>query len=118
MASFNNVQVMGNLTRDPELKYTESGSAVCDLGMAVNEKYKDKETTTFVDVTVWGTTAENCAKYLQVGSPVFIQGKLKFEQWEKDGQKRNKLSVTGLNVQFLNGNGTGKPAKEDDDIPF
>ena len=117
MASFNNVQVMGNLTRDPELKYTESGSAVCDLGMAVNEKYKDKETTTFVDVTVWGTTAENCAKYLQVGSPVFIQGKLKFEQWEKDGQKRNKLSVTGLNVQFLGGNGKRKPAEEED-IPF
>ena len=107
MASYNKVILMGNLTRDPELKHLASGSPVCDLGLAVNEKYKSKdgeakESVTFVDITVWGRQAESCAEYLSKGSPVLVEGSLKLDQWEtEDGDKRSKLKVNGQNVQFL-----------------
>lgn len=108
MASFNKVIIMGNLTRDPEVRYIPSGTAVTDLGIAVNERYKDrdanewKEKSVFVDVTVWGRSAENCAEYLSKGSPVLIEGRLQLDQWENtEGQKRSKLKVVADRVQFL-----------------
>ena len=131
MASFNKVLLMGNLTRDPELRFTSSGSALTKFGLAVNRKYKAgeewKEDVCFVDITVWGKQAENCAEYLSKGRPVFIDGRLQFSTWETDdGQKRNKLEVVANSVQFLGQGGGGKQAMgadtEDvpvkDDIPF
>ncbi len=106
MADFNKVMLMGNLTRDPEVRYTPSGMAVSDLGLAVNRMFKGsdgqpREETCFVRVTVWARQAENCAQYLKKGSPVFIEGRLKYDEWEKDGQKQSRLSVVGERVQFL-----------------
>ena len=113
MASFNKVLLMGNLTRDPDLKALPSGSTVCDLGLAVNEKTKKDgewvEEVSFFDITVWGKQGENCAEYLSKGRPVFIEGRLKLDTWEQEGQKRSKLKVVANNVQFLGGK---------DDIPF
>jgi single-strand DNA-binding protein len=111
-ASLNKVLLMGNLTRDPEVKYTPKGTAVCDLGLAINDSYKAqdgtiKETTTFVDVEVWGRTAENCKQYLTKGRPVFIEGQLRLDTWEQDGQKRSKMKVRALSVQFLGSPGGG-----------
>ena len=107
-ASLNKVLLMGNLTRDPEVKYTPKGTAVCDLGLAINDTYKAqdgtiKETVTYVDVEVWGRTAENCKQYLSKGRPVFIEGQLRLDQWEQEGQKRSKMKVRADRVQFLGG---------------
>ncbi len=112
MASFNKVMLMGNLTRDPELRYTSNGSAVTSFGLAVNRKFKQgdewKDDVCFVDITVWGKQGENCAEYLSKGRPAFIEGFLKFSTWESDGQKRNKLEVVASTVQFLGSpGGTG-----------
>lgn len=109
MPSHNRVHLLGNLTRDPELKYTQSGAAVCSFGLAVNESYKTKEgnkvdETMFIDVTAWSRLAEVCNEYLRKGSLVFIEGKLKLETWEKDGQKRSKHGVTLLSMQMLSKN--------------
>ena len=105
MASFNKVFLIGNLTRDPELRYTQGGTAVCDVGLAVNNRYKKgdgwQETTTFVDITMWKRTAEVAAEYLKKGSPVHIEGRLHLEQWEQDGQKRQKLKVVCESMQML-----------------
>ena len=107
MPSLNEVRLIGNLTRDPELRTTPTGQTVCNFGVAVNEVYSQngerKETTVFVDCTCWNKTAENVAKYLHKGSLAYIGGKLRFESWEdkNSGQKRSKLSVTALQVQFL-----------------
>jgi len=107
MASYNRVLLMGHLTRNPELRYTPSGTAVSDLGLAVNESFKNKageivEQTCFVDVVVWGRQAETTSEYLHKGSPVFIEGRLQLDQWEnKDGEKRSKLRVRADRVQFL-----------------
>ncbi len=106
MASFNKVILAGNLTRDPEVKYIASGSAVCNVDMAVNRKYKTgdgelKKEVCYVKVTVWGKRAENCGEYLHKGSSVFVEGRLHLDQWEKDGQKFNRLTVVAENVQFL-----------------
>jgi single-strand DNA-binding protein len=107
-ANLNEVFLMGNLTRDPELKTTPRGTAVCDLSMAINDSYKAqdgtvKEVVTYVDVEVWGRTAENCKQYLSKGRGVFVKGQLKLDQWEQDGQKRSKLKVRAVSVQFLGG---------------
>lgn len=132
MASFNKVLLMGNLTRDPELRFTANGSALTKFGLAVNRKYKAgeewKEEVCFVDITVWGKQGENCAEYLSKGSPAFIEGRLQFSSWESDdGQKRNKLEVVANMVQFLGrpaaGGQPGMEAERDDmpvkdDIPF
>jgi single-strand DNA-binding protein len=130
MASFNKVMLMGNLTRDPELRYTSNGSAVTSFGLAVNRKFKQgdewKDDVCFVDITVWGKQGENCAEYLSKGRPAFIEGFLKFSTWESDGQKRNKLEVVANTVQFLGSRGdssgetSGKkaPASGEDDVPF
>jgi single-strand DNA-binding protein len=112
MASFNRVILMGNLTRDIEIKYLQSGMAVADVGLAVNDRRKNQagewiEETTFVDVTMWGRTAEVAAEYLGKGSPILIEGRLKLEQWEKDGQKRSKLSVVCERMQMVGGKGGG-----------
>src|ERR1700722_4721287 len=106
MANLNKVLLMGNLTRDPEVKYTPKGTAVGDLAIAINDSYKAqdgtiKETVTYIDIEVWGRSAENCKQYLTKGRPVFVEGQLKLDQWEQDGQKRSKLKIRALSVQFL-----------------
>ena len=133
MSSYNRVMLMGNLTRDVELKYLPSGAACADLGIAVNEKRKQGEQwidgVNFFDVTLFGKTAEVASQYLSKGSPIFIEGRLKFEQWEKDGQKRSKVKVIGERMQMIGGKGDGggssgsaKPSastqSDDDDAPF
>ena len=132
MASVNKVFLMGNLTRDPELRFTSNGSAVAGFGLAINRRYKQgdewKEEVCFVDITVWGKQAENCSEYLSKGRPVFVEGYLKLNSWETDsGEKRNKLEVVGLSVQFLGraggrddtqGSDVGSSMGTKDDIPF
>lgn len=112
MASFNRVILVGNLTRDPELRYIPSGMAVTDVGLAVNDRRKNAqgewvEDTTFVDVTLWGRTAEVASEYLGKGSPILIEGRLKLDTWEKDGKKNSKLRVVGERMQMLGAKGQG-----------
>ena len=112
MASFNRVILLGNVTRDIEVKYLQSGMAVTEIGLAVNDRRKNQagewvEETTFVDVTLWGRTAEVAGEYLSKGSPVLIEGRLKLDQWEKDGQKHSKLRVTGERMQMVGSRGGG-----------
>jgi len=140
MASLNKVFLIGNLTRDPEVRYTPSGAAVGDLGIAVSRKFKSqdggqKEEVCFVNVTVWGRQAETCAEYLKKGRPVMVEGRLKYDDWEKDGKKFSKLTVTAERVQFLGGREGGgggggsyaademedvggAPAGDDENLPF
>src|SRR6185369_8758652 len=106
MASFNRVILVGNLTRDPELRYIPSGMAVTDVGLAVNHRRKNAqgdwiEETTFVDVTLWGRTAEVASEYLGKGSSILVEGRLKLDTWEKDGKKNSKLRVVGERMQML-----------------
>ena len=106
MATLNKVFLIGNLTKDPEVRYTPSGSAVSDVRMAVSRKFKlangqEKEETCFVTVTVWGRQAETAGEYLRKGSPVFVEVRLKLDEWEKDGQKQSRLGVVAERVQFL-----------------
>lgn len=119
MASFNKVMLIGNLTRDPEVRWTPKGSAVTDLGIAVNRAYtldsgEKREETTFVDVTMWGRLAEIAGQYLSKGRPVFIEGRLQLDTWDDKttGQKRSKLKVIGENMQLLGSprDGGGAPA--------
>ena len=112
MASFNRVILLGNLTRDVEVRYLQSGTAVADVGLAVNDRRKGQngewiEETTFVDVTLWGRTAEVAGEYLGKGSPILIEGRLKYDTWEKDGQKRSKLSVVCERMQMVGSKGGG-----------
>jgi single-strand DNA-binding protein len=110
MASFNKVFLLGNLTRDPQLTYTPSQTAVVDFGLATNRKWKaqdgsDREEVCFVDCRAFGKTAENINKFLAKGSPVFVEGRLTFDQWTaQDGSKKSKHRVTVDTVQFLGGN--------------
>lgn len=109
MASFNKVILVGNLTRDPELRHIPSGTAVCEIGLAINSFWFDKQTntrkeeTTFVDVTMWGRNAEVAAEYLTKGRSVLIEGRLQLDQWDDKatGQKRSKLKVVGETMQML-----------------
>jgi single-strand DNA-binding protein len=110
MASYNKVLLLGNLTRDPEVRYTPKGSAVADLGIAVNRQYtldtgEKREEVTFVDVTFWGRTAEVAGEYLKKGRSVFIEGRLQLDTWDdkQSGQKRSKLKVIGEMMQMLGG---------------
>lgn len=112
MASYNRVILVGNLTRDVEVRYTGSQLAVTDIGLAVNDRRKSQsgewvDETTFVDITLWGRTAEVAGEYLSKGSPVLIEGRLKLDTWETDGQKRSKLKVVGEKMQMLSGRGGG-----------
>ena len=115
MADLNRVYLMGNLTKDPEIRYTSSGKPVGDLRMAITTKFKESEDTCFVSVTVWDRQAETCGEYLHKGSPVFVEGRLKLDEWEKDGQKRSRLTVVASRVQFLGsarGGEGGGPERE------
>ena len=112
MASYNRVILMGNLTKDVQLRYTPAGTPVTDIGLAVNDRRKGQngewvDETTFVDVTFWGRTAEVAAEYLSKGSPVFVEGRLKLDSWEKDGQKNYKLRVVCDRMQLLGGRDGG-----------
>jgi len=130
MASLNKVFLIGNLTRDPELRYTPSGTAVNKFGLAINRIYtqdgEKKEDTCFVEIVTWGKTAENCQNYLSKGRPILVEGRLQFSSWETpEGQKRSKLEVVAERVQFLGGPrsegvGTEVPdeGEADNDIPF
>jgi single-strand DNA-binding protein len=120
MANFNKVILAGNLTRDPELRYTPKGTAVARLGIAINRRWKSetgemKDDTTFVDVDAFGKTAETIAQYLKKGRPILIEGRLRYDTWEdkQTNQKRSKLGVVLENFQFLDsgrGEGGGAPA--------
>ncbi len=144
MANLNKVLLLGNVTRDPEVRYTPKGSAVCDLGVAVNRAYttdsgEKREEVTFVDVTLWGRTAEVASEYLKKGRPVFIEGRLQMDSWDdkQTGQKRTRLRVVAENMQLLGGrppggteaSGEGRqtsappkssaaPEPDEDEIPF
>jgi len=119
MASFNKVILVGNLTRDPELRYTPKGTAIAKFGLAVNrvwtnEAGEKKEEVTFVDIDVFGRTAENVAQYMRKGSPLLVEGRLRLDQWDdkQTGQKRSKLGVVGEIIQFL-----GSPRAGDGGAP-
>jgi single-strand DNA-binding protein len=122
MANLNRVLLIGNLTRDPEVRYTPKGTAVTEIGLAVNRIYsgedgEKKEETTFVDVTLWARQAEIAGQYLKKGRPVFIEGRLQLDSWDdkQTGQKRSKLRVVAENIQLLGsrqegeGSGTSSP---------
>ena len=142
MANINRVILVGNLTRDPELRHTPSGMAVCSLRLAVNSRRKDEsgnwtDKPNYFDITVWGAQGENCAQYLSKGRPVGVDGRLEWREWEaQDGSKRQAVEVIADTVQFLGSRGDsgGEPqyvpasataqagadfgAAADDDIPF
>jgi single-strand DNA-binding protein len=145
-ANINRVVLVGNLTRDPELRHTPSGTAVCNLGIAVNSRRRDEsgnwvDKPNFFRVSVFGNQAESCAQYLSKGRPVAIDGRLDWRQWEQDGVKREAVEIVAESVQFLGSRGDGEggggnqfvpagasessgsggadfPAATDDDIPF
>jgi single-strand DNA-binding protein len=117
MASFNKVILVGNLTRDPELRYTPKGTAIAKIGLAVNrvwtnEAGEKKEEVTFVDVDVFGRTAENVGQYMRKGRPILIEGRLRLDQWDdkQTGQKKSKLGVVAETVQFLGSANSGAGA--------
>lgn len=118
MGSMNHVFLMGNLTRDPELRKTPGGLAVSDLGLAVSDRYRNKagemvENTCFTDVVVWGRQAETCCEYLRKGAPVIVEGRLQLDQWQtENGEKRSRLRVRAERVQFL-GRGDRKEVEEE-----
>ena len=114
MAYLNKVFLIGNLTRDPELRVTPKGTSICQFGLAVNRQFKDesgatRDETTFVDIEAWGKQGELVSKYLTKGSPAMVEGRLKFDQWDDktSGQKRSKIKVVLENVQFLSSRGAG-----------
>ena len=120
MASLNKVMLIGNLTRDPELRVTPKGTAICQFGLAVNRQFKDesgatRDETTFVDIEAWGKQGETVAKYCVKGRPLFVEGRLKLDTWDDKttGQKRSKMKIVLENFQFLGGRdgpGEGGPA--------
>lgn len=122
MASLNKVLLIGNLTRDPELRYIPNGSAVASFTLAMNRVYKlqtgeKKEEVSFIKVVVWGRMAEVCGEYIKKGSPVFVEGRLQSRSWDgPDGQKRSAVEVIALNVQFLSSG--QRPADKTSDIPM
>lgn len=116
MASYNRVVLVGNLTRDPELRFISSGTAVTEIGLAVNDRKKSSsgewvEDTQFIDVTLWGRTAEVASEYLGKGSSLLIEGRLKLDRWEKDGHKHSKLRVVGEKMEFLDKRERGSAVK-------
>lgn len=135
MSDFNKVILLCHLTRDPELRFTPGGQAVCNLGIAVNREFRGKDDqkqkeTTFLTVVVWGKSGEACGTYLKKGKPVLVEGRLQSRSWEKDGQKRSTIEVVADSVKFLGGRDEarggrqddrlagGAPEGHDDEIPF
>lgn len=125
MASYNRIIMMGNLTRDPELKQLASGQSVCRLGIASSRQFKNKQTgavtqdVCFIDVDVWGAQAESCKNYLQKGRPVLVEGRLKLDSWQDaDGNKRSKHSIVAENVTFLAAAGAQAEEGADDFAPM
>lgn len=129
--SFNKITIVGNLGRDPELRYTPQGAAVCSFSMATNEKRRDKsgemqDITTWFKVTLWRNQAENASKYLTKGSPVYIEGRLRIEEWtDRDGNNRYTLDVQATDMQFIGSRGdnaggeyTGGGVHHDDEPAF
>lgn len=118
--SFNKIIIVGNLGKDPELRYTPQGNAVCNFSMASNEKRRDKsgelqDITTWFRITLWNRQAENASKYLQKGSQVYIEGRLRLDEWtDKDGNIRQTLDVTASDMQFLSSGGSGSDRSVDD----
>lgn len=113
MPNLNRVMLMGNLTRDPELRYTPSNTAVAQIGLAINHKWKDqsgeaKEEVTFIDCEAWGRTAEVLNQYVRKGNPLYVEGRLKLDMWtDKEGNKRSKLKVVVESMQFIHGKDQG-----------
>jgi len=106
MATLNKVLLIGNLTRDPEVRYLPSGKAVTEIRLAINNKFKlasgeEREEVCFVNVVVWGKQAEACGQYLSKGSSLLVEGRLQYDEWEKDGQKHNRLRVVADRTQFM-----------------
>lgn len=130
MSSFNRVILLGRLTRDPELRYVAKKTAVSDIGLAVNDRIKKNgewlDEATFVEVTLWGRSAEVANEYLSKGSPLLIEGRLKLDSWEKDGQKRSRLKVVADKMQMLASKSTGEldsqselaTANSEQEIPY
>jgi len=128
MTSFNKVILMGNLTRDPELRYNPNGTAVASFSIALSRKYKQgeefKEEVSYIDIVVWGKQAENCGQYLSKGRGVLVEGRLQQRRWETDdGQKRNKVEVVANSVQFMPKKQAGSEPDsgemiDEGDIPF
>jgi single-strand DNA-binding protein len=119
MASFNKVIMIGNLTRDPELRTTPKGTAVCSFSLALNRHYKtesgeERDETTFVDIEAYGKQAELIAKYVPKGRPLMVEGRLKLDSWEKNGEKRSRLKVVTENFQFM---GYKDDAGKSSDLP-
>lgn len=121
MANLNKVMIIGNLTRDPEIKYTPKGTAIADIGLAVNRNYttdsgEKREEVTFIDVTLWGRVAEIVGEYCKKGRPLFLEGRLQLDTWDDKatGQKRSKLKVVGDNIQLLGGRESGGSDDGDD----
>ncbi|MEI6564525.1 MAG: single-stranded DNA-binding protein [bacterium] len=122
MANLNKVFLIGNLTRDPEVRYLQSGKALADIRLAINHKYKlatgeEKDETCFVDVVVWGKQGEACGQYLSKGSPLLVEGRLKYDEWEKDGQKHNRLRVVADRTQFIGAPKRGAEYSDSADSP-
>ncbi len=120
--SFNQVVLMGNLTRDPELRTTPNGQSVCSFSLALNRSYKNasgdwQEATDFIDVVAWAALGERVAQYLSKGRPALVSGRLQSRAWEQDGQKRSKVEVVANDVTFLGGPGGGGQASSDDSGP-
>jgi single-strand DNA-binding protein len=129
--NINRVILTGNLTRDPELRSTPSGTSICELGLAVNEREKVAEEwrdrVNFFNVVVWGAQAENAARYLSKGSRIAVDGRLRYESWETDGQKRSTVKVVAQAIEYLHSKpekaeagtaGAGETTEPGDDIPF
>src|SRR3982751_5300044 len=123
--SFNQVTLMGNLTRDPELRTTPNGASVCSFSLALNRSYKNSEgnwteATDYIDIVAWGALGERVAQYLTKGRPALVSGRLQSRSWEQDGQKRNKVEVVANDVTFLGGAPGGQsatPSSSGDDKP-
>lgn len=126
MASFNRVILLGNMVRDPDVRYLQAGTAVVDIGLAVNDRVKRGnewvDEATFVDVTFFGKTAEVIGQYLKKGSPVLVEGRLKLDQWQTEaGDKRSKLKVVGEKMQMVGGKGESRQqddSQQEEETPF
>lgn len=122
MASLNKVLMIGNLTRDPELRYVPSGAPVATFGLAVNRTFvtqhgDKKDEVCFVRIVVFGKQAESCSQYLTKGRPVFVEGRLRYRAWEQDGQKRSTLDIVADRVQFLGVPPGGKQGSVAEEMP-